>query len=238
MSVLSKLKKIKSEFNLSVEDNPFYIKGFLDTPQDYLNWKNIEEALNSNSHIWQILMPDEQSGMVLDIPESRPYWLPHTIQDKSFLKHHIDAGNTFVITNYSNHNSNTKHITSCIEEVYNVAANIHVYGSKNVFTSFPPHADNPANFIIQTYGETDWVVFDNRISQLLDSYDVGTVDELTPIVEVRLKPGDMLYLPSRIYHCAYPDEPRLSMSIPCMPLGPLNRSGDVLTLDKNYYKLS
>ena len=110
--------------------------------------------------------------------------------------------------------------------------------NKNVFTSFPPHADNPANFIIQTYGETDWVVFDNRISQLLDSYDVGTVDELTPIVEVRLKPGDMLYLPSRIYHCAYPDEPRLSMSIPCMPLGPLNRSGDVLTLDKNYYKLS
>ena len=41
MSVFNKLKKIKSEFNLTVEDNPFYVKGFLDNTQNYLNWKNV-----------------------------------------------------------------------------------------------------------------------------------------------------------------------------------------------------
>ena len=46
MSVFRKLEKIKSEFNLRVEDNPFYVKGFLDDAQNYLNWKNVEEALN------------------------------------------------------------------------------------------------------------------------------------------------------------------------------------------------
>ena len=52
-----------------------------------------------------------------------------------------------------------------------------------------------------------------------------------------LKPGDLLYVPSRYYHCAFPKSSRLSISIPCLNVIDLLYE-DVTTMqaDMNIYK--
>ena len=60
------------------------------------------------------------------------------------------------------------------------------------------------------------MVYKNKISNLLSLEPVVDNHQLEPIIETKLKPGDLLYVPSRHYHCAMPKSPRISITIPCL----------------------
>ena len=76
------------------------------------------------------------------------------------------------------------------------------------------------------------ILFKNKISNLLSLEPVVDNHQLEPIIETKLKPGDLLYVPSRHYHCALPKSPRLSISIPCLSLNPA-----IIQTDPNTYKI-
>ena len=73
-------------------------------------------------------------------------------------------------------------------------------------------------------------------------YKVGTMnnrlrdDELDVAIDVELSPGDALYIPSRMYHCAYPTGKRLSMSIPCWNRFPTDPEEN--RIDRNMYRIN
>ena len=87
----------------------------------------------------------------------------------------------------------------------------HLYASNSSKSvSFTPHADKPHNIILQIEGETEWIRY-NEFSSVLGKTD--TPEMLTEAEHKILQPGEMIYLPSRQYHCAKTFMPRLSLSI-------------------------
>ena len=218
------MSEVKEKFNnlikdqsLHIFDDPFVIKDFLKNVEDYLNWNTLNEAINSNFVSWQLI----KNGTPLDVPHTAKFWAGRQ-QDKQFILDHVNDGVGFVIARCCILNDKLKSIVSDIQEIFPVACDIHIYGSKGKSKSFIPHTDRPSNFIIQASGDTDWIVFKNRVSNMLLWDDYAMYEpkrgELTPALEVTLSPGDLLHIPPRTYHAALPSMPRLSMSIPSISL--------------------
>ena len=198
---------------LTITDDPFLVENFIDIKK-YISWDVLNDAINNDFVYWEIL---DFNGNIIDIPFDEPYWFNGLKQqNKSFIIDHINAGYTFKITKTSILTDNLKLLTSLVQDAFFVSADIHIYGSKGSAKSFDPHTDMPANFIIQVDGETDWIIFKNKVSSLLKyNHRDDNIRHLEPMLEHTIKPGDLLYIPSKYYHCALPDAPRLSISIPC-----------------------
>ena len=217
--VKEKFRDLIEEQNLNISDGPFVVKNFLKNVEDYLNWDTLNEAINNDIVEWQLLGENQKA---LDIPWKLPYWAEVHEQNKQFIIEHVNNGTTFIITRCYMLNDNLKSLISGIQELFHVASDIHIYGSKGTNSkSFAPHSDTYEVFIIQAIGDTDWTVFKNRKSNLLHenipSY-LPKKEELIPALEVTLSPGDLLYIPRRAYHASSPNMPRLSMSIASISL--------------------
>ena len=99
------------------------------------------------------------------------------------------------------------------EELVKTCLNLEQYfgrGCANVYMlpgggskSFPAHTDSTENFLLHTYGETKWTI-----------YKEFRGDKPRNIVaEYTLTPGDILYLPTYLYHKAESQTPRISISV-------------------------
>ena len=218
--VKEKFRDLIEEQNLNISDGPFVVKNFLKNVEDYLNWNTLNEAINSDVVEWR-LIDLELADKNFVIPRKQSYWAETPQQNKQFILDHVNNESTFLISRCYMLNDNIKSLVSDIQEVFHVASDIHIYGSKGTNSkSFAPHSDTYEVFIIQAIGDTDWTVFKNKRSNLIPYTPGGSYypkrEELTPELEVTLSPGDLLYIPPRTYHSAKPNMPRLSMTIPCI----------------------
>jgi len=220
IDIKEKFRNLIEEENLKINGGPFVVKNFLKNVEDYLNWNTLNEAINTDIVDWR-LIELEMADKNFIIPWKKPYWTGIRQQDKQFIIEHVNKGSTFIVDRCCILNDNFKSLISGIQEVFHVASDLQIYGSKGTNSkSFLPHSDFPKTseiFIIQAIGDTDWIVFKNRRSNLIPySNDFPKREELTPDLEVTLSPGDLLYVPPRTYHIASPSAPRLSMTIPCI----------------------
>ena len=225
------LSRFFASRNLEQDDGAVYLSNFLDNPTDYLAWKDVETCLNRDDVYWELIKED---GRKKDVQMYKPYWSPVPCQEKKTIHEHIRQGLSFVITGYSKVNRKVSNLCIEVERSCDVNTGVHVYGSRGRSPSFPIHCDNFSNFIIQTVGSTYWQVYKNRHTSLLRPSNAKPLNH--DILEIDwegiLSPGDLLYIPNRAYHQARPDEPRLSMSIPCAP--------DVINsnfYDRRYYQV-
>tara|TARA_R110001592_G_scaffold356986_1_gene659587 strand:+ start:69 stop:764 length:696 start_codon:yes stop_codon:yes gene_type:complete len=218
-----------NQVDLIQDDKPILLKNFIPNPEKLVSWKDVENALTNYEARWEIIKDNQK----INIPTTFSKWGGEYF-DKNFIYNCINEGKTFIIEKYSIQNDYARSICKALENLFPIITDIHVYGSKGkTSSSFPYHFDLPSNFIIQTYGECNWKVYSNRVSLLLSENKKPMnlyPDKLTPIIETTLIPGDVLYIPDKHYHAAFPNQPRLSASIPCYP-GTKNR------WNKSYYKL-
>lgn len=231
-------QRILNETNLLVNDQPHFFKDLLANPSELLSWQDVENCMN-NPYLYDFEMIDSQ-GFKVDIPRSQKAWMwGKTAQNKKFLFEKFHQGNSLIIMNYGFYNEKTNHLLDIFERTFDVNSAIHVYCGLTDAKSFTIHDDYPANFIIQVEGTTRWKVFNNRISYM---YKVGTMnnrlndDDLDVAIDVELSPGDALYIPSRMYHCAYPTGKRLSMSIPCWNRFPTDPEEN--RIDRTMYRIN
>lgn len=217
-----------NEVDLLHNDKPVYLKNFVPNYQNLLSWGDVESSLNNYQSEWEII---NNRGHKVDIPLVKNQWSP-PYQNKNFIHKHIQNGSTFTLSKYSVYNNYTKTLGSEIEDVFKVSSEMFVFGSKKESSpSFKPHYDEPSNFIIQIEGNTKWIVYSNTISELISNPPIPPdFQKLSPLIETTLQPGDFLYIPSRCFHVAIPQSPRLSISIPCKP-------GTHGRIDKTIYKL-
>ena len=221
-STKEKFSNLIKEQNLEIFGGPFVVKNFLKNVEDYLNWNTLNDAINNNIVEWR-LIEEEVAETLLpykEIPWSVPLWSGIRQQNKQFILDNVNNGSTFLIERCCILNDNLKSLVSDIQEVFPVACDVQILGSKATNSkSFHSHSDRGNLFIIQAIGDTAWIVFKNRISSMLSYfYNKPEKEVLTPDLEVTLSPGDLLYIPPATYHVATPSIPRLSMSIPCTPL--------------------
>lgn len=231
--------RIVNETNLFYDDKPYCFEGLLTDVSKLASWKTVEECIN-NPQFYNFELVG-QDNMKRDIPAFQKAWVTEKlVQDKAYVADSVVNGDTLIITNYGFHNRVIGELLNTIEKLFDVNASAHLYcGRTSGSKSFNIHEDYPVNFICQIEGQTRWQVYNNRISYL---YKTGTMnnqlseDMLDKEIDVILKPGDVLYIPSRAYHAAIPkDESRISISIPCwnrFPTDPIENS-----IDRNYYKI-
>ena len=252
-----KFSSLISDQKLMISDEPFLIENFIDIKK-YLSAEDIlNDAINNDLVFWDLY---DDNGNKLEIPYKKPYWYGHNKQQhKQFIIECVNNGYTFVIFRCATLNEKLKQLTSIIQKYFYINADIHVYGTKKQGKSFIPHADLSPVFILQLEGETDWIVFDNKVSELLNLPDVlqnklklqeirnysnleylKEKTGLDPIINTTMKSGDLLYIPSRYCHCALPKSPRVSLSIPCVNLEVQNETTrEPITgtqMDLNIYK--
>lgn len=229
-------QRLLNESNYVYQDRAYFYPNLIKDPETYLSWKDVEYCVN-NPAFYEVEIIDHNSNKV-NIPRYTRAWIfDKTVQDSCQIVNHINHGHTVIIMNYGYHSRKTQELLNTFERIFDIDAAIHVYGGLDGSKSFKIHDDYPCNFIIQVEGSTNWKVYKNRISSLYKTgKDQHTLHDnmLEVDIEVTLNPGDALYIPSRAYHCAFPEGKRLSMSIPCWPRMP----GSNQTPDRNYYKLN
>lgn len=201
-----------------LDQEPKFLGKLIDNVYDYVTWDTVEYCLN-NPQFYPVEMLCD--GKKLDIPKHMNCWLPAPINDKRFVFDNVNRGNTFVLLNYSHYNSYTTLLTKELAEKFDVFPDIHVYGGLAGSVSFGIHKDIPPNIIIQAYGETPWKIWKDRNDP--------------PVIDLILKPGEVLYVPGNLYHAAIPSGQRVSMSIPCWPN--LNMAGFTKT-NRDFYNIN
>jgi len=214
-------KKFHNKIDFHYQDQPFVIKGCLDDPSQYVSWQDIETCLNVPQN-YSIEAISHYDSSKIELQTTRCFKIPDKeIPIKSELFDFFNCGHTIIIAEYSWHNQKANDLVKELEELYDIACDIHVYCSTKPSKSFNIHDDMPCNIICQVEGKTRWKVYDNRSSHLYNiaslplEYKLNPDKYFTTLIDEVLEPGDILYIPARQFHAADPFEPRISMSIPC-----------------------
>ena len=235
MTLVEKFNSI-SNF-LYQNDTPKVFKNFLDNYSEYVTWSDVERIFNCHKLFVEIVRDKNK----IDVPYGKYFWYPKMVQDKKFIFDSVNSGDTFVINQFCAYNEKINFLLKAIESTFDVVCDAHVYGSlKKESKSFYPHIDVPPNFICQIEGVTKWRLYKNRSSDLYSQGDINVnlqEDNLEIDFEVDLSPGDILYIPARCFHGAFPSEQRLSISIPCRHKK-YNTTDTEMNLDRNYYNLN
>lgn len=201
------------EQNIQVNNEPFVIKDFFDSPNKYLSWDTVNQCLYRRDMHWELIA---NNGYKMGIPRHESVWYGN-YADAQFLSDQVRSGCGFVIQQYGRYDKATNDLLFDVESNFNCASDIHVYGGVTAANSFKIHCDETCNFIIQVEGTTPWTVYNESFAFISSSNSYFPSDnEVTPALEVELTPGDILFIPAWRYHRATPNSKRLSMSIAMM----------------------
>jgi len=230
-------QRILKETDLMINDAPHYWENLISDPSIYCTWDDVEWTMNNSAQYnFEVIDP---TGTKIEVPAYNKSWIwNRPVQDKQFLFDKLHEGCGLINLDYAFYSKKTMELLAMFESMYSVNSAIHVYFGLQDAKSFNIHEDYPANFIIQVEGETHWKIFNNRITYM---HRTGLLnnklkeDDLELAIDVTLKPGDVLYIPSRMYHCAYPKGKRLSMSIPCWQKLPTEDATG--SIDRNFYRI-
>lgn len=225
---------------LLFNDHPGLFKNQGIDPKLYASWSEIEKVLNANTIVetnpFELISKDNKHK--LEIPIRKSLWKDRI--DKKFVIDKINEGNSLVITRWEDFNSTCEEFCKNLDSLFSINSSAHVYCGLNNSKSFPIHNDNPCNFVLQVEGQTEWRVYKNKMSHLFTQIDFNLVSKhlenyrnMEIVMECILEPGDVLYIPARMYHQAIPNTKRISISFPC----PLLDSFFV-PIDRNYYKIN
>lgn len=231
--------------NLFIDDTPFYVENFVYNPECLATWKDVEICCNQP---WQPgYLMDPNKGKV--IPDGHE-WACHGKTKERFDMLYNQGGVCFL--DYGEHNEETNELMGFFEDKFNVNARGFLQAHLEPMTGYGLHCDARETmgiFIVQIEGRTDWKIYNNRLSSLVNvdhpvhmafnsKRESGETQKLFDerlklVIDVRMNPGDLIYIPHRMYHHATPFERRLSLSIPCFA----REQGDKPEIDRRYYRI-
>jgi hypothetical protein len=159
-------------------------------PKNLVSWKDLYTCIETRMDM-MIKMIDPEDGIAKEFYRD----------EVEFIMSQINSGNSFIIHNYRYKDENTLNFVRSIQKKYNVVCDLHVYAGleKKNFNSFKKHVDPSANFICQFDGVSNWKVYDKQTDNT--------------VIDTKLFPGDVLYIPFETYHLAEPEGKRISVSV-------------------------
>jgi ribosomal protein L16 Arg81 hydroxylase len=221
-----------SQVDLVHNDKPLYIPNFLPSPNKYVTWNDIENYINLSQGHFSII--DNESKNLIPSPFISSF-NNREIQDKNHTHQNINNGSSFILAEHDLHHLYTSALSSEIDDIFKVASEAQVIGSKNSNSiSFPPHLDSDPVFIFQIQGEIEWTLYDNKVTNLGNRDLINKYldyNKLTNPKTYPLSPGDFLYVPQRTYHNIKVKSQRLTLTFPCHNIEYTS------PIDRNYYQL-
>jgi len=218
--------------NWYIDDTAQVFKGVIDDPSEFATWKDVEYCMN-NPQFYNIEFINKDRGDYIDVQKYPRVWR-HDHADVPELMDIFKAGHCMIINNFDSGLPKQQEILSHFEKHFTAKMAMHLYAGLDNCRSFNIHEDTASNFIIQVEGETQWTVYKNKCSNIIDS--ASSIQDMIPFLEKQvstlLVPGDILYIPARCYHQAHPHGKRLSVSIPMQHMIP-----HIKSIDRKYYEL-
>jgi hypothetical protein len=174
------------------------------------SWKECEEAINRSVFLKNLVLIDP-FGFKAEIKNIDNYWYTNSFDINHIVKL-LNKNHSFILTQMSCYNKALNYFCDRVDQRFNSASDVHIYGGIDGSGSFKVHVDIPHNIIIQLEGKCRWTIYDEK-------YEIGRVDQnkLTPVIECLMEPGDVLFIPSKQAHLCVPISKRLSASIPFIP---------------------
>ena len=226
-SLIPKLNK-----NWYIDDTAQVFKGVIDDPSEFATWKDVEYCMN-NPQFYNIQFINKDRGDIINVQKYPRVWR-HDHADVPELMDIFKAGHCMIINNFDSGLPKQQEILSHFEKHFTAKMAMHLYAGLGNCRSFNIHEDTASNFIIQVEGETQWTVYKNKCSNIIDS--ASSIQDMIPFLEKQvstlLVPGDILYIPARCYHQAQPHGKRLSVSIPMQHMIP-----HIKPIDRKYYEI-
>jgi len=218
--------------NWYIDDTAQVFKGVIDDPSEFATWKDVEYCMN-NPQFYNIQFINKDRGDIINVQKYPRVWR-HDHADVPELMDIFKAGHCMIINNFDSGLPKQQEILGHFEKHFTAKMAMHLYAGLEGCRSFNIHEDTASNFIIQVEGETQWTVYKNKCSNIIDS--TSSIQDMIPFLEKQvstlLVPGDILYIPARCYHQAHPHGKRLSVSIPMQHMIP-----HIKSIDRKYYEL-
>lgn len=223
-------------------EDQVYLPGIISEPETYANWDLVYECIKSPwlydcRYLTKAETKEETIGAIKI----------KTAEDENAvtLKGQLEKDHALLITNFENASEPCKNLISTFMDLFYLdfdlhgvwpaqkgprSGHAHLYCGSEKSNSFSPHCDAPHNFIVQIEGESEFITYKNRAfgltdSSLLHELPLENRKEIMDSLEIsncyKLKPGDMVYVPSRQYHYMRPLTKRISISFPLMLKGPM-----------------
>ena len=199
-------KNIKNEI---LNSKPFHLKNFCDK---LFSWKELEQLLNLRPFI-----SNERFVVINGLPE-------FNIPDRNWLTNKNSWPPNKIVEGITNRvcylvdcsRVNKKINTFCgeLELLTEKPVDAHIYFdyTNKKGHSFPIHWDYADNLIVQIEGKTNFKIWnfytDNENIRLVKSLDKS------PFIDVIMEPGDIIFVPAKMWHQAISETKRLSISFP------------------------
>jgi hypothetical protein len=120
----------------------------------------------------------------------------------------LSMGASLVANSVEDVSPEIRHISSLLSEAYGGRAGANIYCSFKDVQAFASHCDLHEVFALQCEGEKVWNIYENRAlapTETLQGEDAQKIIDSAKgrvAMQVRLRPGDVLYIPRGFYHDA------------------------------------
>jgi hypothetical protein len=202
---------LTTEIKDSIKNNrPYYIPDAIHT---IFSWQELENLLNlrpfaSTSRL-TILSNETYSWRASDWSSDFNCYPPSLLN--ILLKEHVAY-----FRDATRVNKHVNEIAKDIEDLTGLTTDAHIYFALNTKgKSFGIHNDINDNMIVQIEGQTNFKVWDIKAEE--DGPNNIDSLEKDPIIDVTMKPGDVIGIPRKYWHSAISQTPRMSISFAMSP---------------------
>lgn len=187
--------------------------------RDALNWNTFNDLLND------VVRWDSKYRFTVfgcQAPEDdwfnkpNPLRMNRAMLDVAVVARHLTNGHTCVLREVESYTPGLQAIASAVEKQFGGACAGNLFFSQPHGNAVSPHCDFPDLFVVQLEGRKRWRLFETPAEQLLERKETFAEPrkdtELEVLEEYVLEPGDVLYVPSGVFHGALAVEPSLHVS--------------------------
>ena len=193
---------------MDIHIKPKFEKGYC---PDLFSWDELSNVIN----ILPLMTMDRVFvKSSIDYHWDSDSWTTNSQSIPSYIIKDIVERDVLYIREMSRSTKKINAFAKTIEETYNMPTDAHIYMCKNLEAEHPfgIHYDDCDNVIVQCEGETNFKVWD-IIKDKNQSQSKMSITE-TPLLDVDMKPGDVIWIPKSYPHSATSKTPRMSVSFP------------------------
>lgn len=203
-------------FDSYYEKKPLHIEGSPEKANYICTWGDFNELI-SKTGIWS----DQTFKMVIDTQRVAPQdycdraasrdGISLNVPSSAKVQKQMDNGASIVLDLVETLNPGIRAVAEAFEMALATRVSCNAYCSQNQRKAFPSHFDSMEVFALHVEGTKTWNVYEGRFKDPLEmpgyeqtsfapEYHEKTKGAL--LMEVEMKPGDLLYLPKGWYHDA------------------------------------
>lgn len=185
---------------------------------DALNWRTFGDLLNDvarwdSKYRFKVFGADSGEAW---FTKPNPLRINRPTLDLTAVGRYISNGHTCVLRDVESFTPGLQAISSAIEKQFGGACMGNLFFSRPHGEPVSPHCDIPDIFVVQLEGRKRWYLLETPAEELLERKETVAEPhedtELEVLEEHVLEPGDVLYVPSGVFHDTLAIEPSLHVS--------------------------